>query len=102
MVKTTSTSTTNVSVCPNQLPYSWNTNSYPTGGTYSVTLANSQGCDSVATLVLIVKTTSTSTTNLSVCPNQLPYSWNTNSYPAGGTYSVTLVNLQGCDSVATL
>ncbi|MBL0359449.1 MAG: hypothetical protein IPP72_22450 [Chitinophagaceae bacterium] len=101
-VKTISTSTTNISICPAQLPYAWNSNSYNTGGTYNVTLVNSQGCDSVATLNLAVKTISTSTTNVSVCPAQLPYSWNSNSYNTGGTYNVTLVNSQGCDSIATL
>ncbi|MBL0359448.1 MAG: proprotein convertase P-domain-containing protein [Chitinophagaceae bacterium] len=101
-IKTISTSTTNVSVCPAQLPYSWNSNSYNTGGTYNVTLVNSQGCDSIATLNLVVKTISTSTTNISICPAQLPYSWNSNSYNTGGTYNVTLINSQGCDSIATL
>jgi uncharacterized Fe-S radical SAM superfamily protein PflX len=50
------------------------------GGTYNVTLVNSVGCDSVATLNLTVKATSTSVTNESICPTHLPYSWNSNTY----------------------
>ncbi|MEO6730064.1 MAG: gliding motility-associated C-terminal domain-containing protein [Ferruginibacter sp.] len=102
VVKAVTTSTTNVSVCPNQLPYSWNSNSYNAAGSYNVTLVNAAGCDSVATLIITVKATSSSITNVSVCPGQLPYSWNSNSYNAAGSYNVTLVNAAGCDSVATL
>src|SRR6185437_10359215 len=100
--KATSTSTTNISICPSAFPYSWNGNSYATTGTYSVTLVNAVGCDSIATLNLTQKATSTSTTNISICPSAFPYSWNSNSYPVAGTYSVTLVNAVGCDSIATL
>ena len=101
-VNNTLTSTTNTTICSNQLPYSWNGQSYPIAGTYSVTLVSSGGCDSVATLILAVNNTLTSTTNTTICSNQLPYSWNAHSYPIAGTYSVTLVSVSGCDSVATL
>jgi gliding motility-associated-like protein len=84
------------------LPYVWNGNNYSATGIYSVTLTNASGCDSVATLELTVNATSVSTTRVSTCVNLLPYSWNGNSYNAGGTYSVTLTNGFGCDSVATL
>ncbi|MFY7965664.1 MAG: hypothetical protein ACOVO1_12265, partial [Chitinophagaceae bacterium] len=98
IVKSTSTSTTNVSICPSALPYSWN-GSRNAAGTYTFTTTNSQGCDSVATLNLTVKTNTTSTTNVSICPSQLPYSWN-GSRSAAGTYTFTTTNSQGCDSVA--
>ena len=101
-VKAASTSTTNASVCNNHLPFVWNGNNYNTSGTYTVTLINAAGCDSVATLILLVKATSTSTTNASVCNNHLPYVWNGNNYNTSGTYTVTLINAAGCDSVATL
>ncbi len=96
------TSTTNVTICTTQLPYSWNGNNYNTAGIYNVTLAGSNGCDSIATLNLTVNSVLTSTTNVSVCTNQLPYSWNGNNYTATGTYNVTLTSVSGCDSIATL
>ena len=37
---------------------------------FSVTLTGANGCDSVATLNLTIKPTSTSTTNIAICPNQ--------------------------------
>jgi len=101
-VKPTSTSTTNVSVCSNTLPYLWNGTNYNAAGTYTYTTTNSVGCDSVATLVLNVKLTSTSTTNVSVCSNTLPYLWNGINRNAAGTYTFTTTNSVGCDSVATL
>lgn len=45
-------STTPVSICNSDLPYNWNGQQYTTGGTYTVTLTNAAGCDSIATLLL--------------------------------------------------
>jgi gliding motility-associated-like protein len=101
-VSNTVTSTTNVTRCPNQLPYNWNGIDYNAGGTYTFTTTNAAGCDSVATLVLIVNNVTTSTTNVTRCSNQLPYNWNGTNYNAGGTYTFTTTNASGCDSVATL
>jgi gliding motility-associated-like protein len=102
VINPVTTSLTRDTVCSNQLPYVWNNNSYNSAGTYSVTLTNSRGCDSIATLALVVKLTSSSITRDTICANFLPYLWNGNSYPAAGTYTVTLVNSVGCDSLATL
>ncbi|MBU3714140.1 MAG: gliding motility-associated C-terminal domain-containing protein, partial [Ferruginibacter sp.] len=53
-VKPNSASMTDALVCASQLPYSWNGNNYTNGGSYKVTLTNYVGCDSIATLNLIV------------------------------------------------
>ncbi len=102
IVNNTVTSTTNINICPVQLPYSWNGNNYSAAGLYTVTLVSATGCDSIATLNLTVSTVVTSTTDITICPAQLPYSWSGNTYNAAGTYSVTLVNIAGCDSIATV
>lgn len=96
------TSTTEITICNNQLPYTWNGNIYPIAGTFPVTLTSSNGCDSIATLNLVVKAILTSTTNVNVCDKLLPYLWSGNSYTTGGTYSVTLTTAAGCDSVPVL
>ena len=98
-------STTDVTICTNQLPYTWNGFNYATAGTHNVTLTNAAGCDSIATLnlttnVCCVNTASTS--DVTICTNQFPYTWNGTSYNAAGTHTVTLVNAAGCDSIATL
>jgi uncharacterized delta-60 repeat protein len=43
-----------------------------------------------------------STTNLTICSNQLPYSWNGRSYTCSGVYTTTLNNINSCDSTAIL
>jgi G:T/U-mismatch repair DNA glycosylase len=101
-VKATTSSTTNVSVCTNQLPYTWNGLTLNSAGTQTVHLANSAGCDSAATLVLAVKAASSSTTNTSICSTQLPYTWNGLTFNAAGSQTANLINSVGCDSAATL
>ena len=95
-------STTNQTICSNQLPYSWNGNNYTSAGTYNDTLTSAAGCDSIAILVLTVNPVVSSTTNQTICSNQLPYSWNGNNYTSAGTYNDTLTSAAGCDSIATL
>ncbi len=102
VVKASSASTTNASIC-NGSSYTFNGKTYTASGTYKATLTNSVGCDSIATLILTVKTATTSTTNLSICASALPYSWNGLTFTAAGSQTKTgLVNSQGCDSSATL
>src|ERR1041384_3339635 len=86
-VTSTTTSTTDVAICPNQLPYNWNGTDHTIAGTYTFTTTNAAGCDSVATLNLAVNSITTSTTNVTICPNQLPYTWNGTDYTAAGTYT---------------
>lgn len=42
-------------VCSNQLPYSWNGQSYINSGLYNTTVSAMEGCDSILTLDLTVK-----------------------------------------------
>src|SRR5690606_31105697 len=96
------TSTTEDTICVNQLPYTWNGNDYTAAGDRDVVLKSTRGCESIATLILTVNDVLTSTTEDTICVNQLPYSWNGNNYTAAGTYDVTLTSTGGCDSIATL
>src|SRR5258705_522272 len=101
-VNPTVTSTTNTTICDNQLPYTWNGNTINVAGIYTANLISAAGCDSIATLNLIVNATLTSTTNTTICDNQLPYTWNGNTYNAAGTYTANLTSAAGCDSIAKL
>ncbi len=101
-VNPTSTSTTNISICPSELPYTWNSLVFTGSGTKTAHLKNSVECDSAATLNLTVNPTSTSTTNISICPSELPYVWNGLTFTASGTQKVHLKTKYGCDSIATL
>ena len=91
-----------VNVCNNQLPYTWNSTNYSTAGTYSKVFTNAVGCDSTAYLVLTIIDSSISNTPVTVCNNQLPYTWNSTNYSTAGTYSKVFTNAAGCDSTAYL
>jgi len=102
VIKQPSSSTTNVSICSTEFPYVWNGVSYSNGGTYTKTLVNAVGCDSVATLTLTKRMTTSSITTASVCSSDLPYVWNGTNYSASSIYMKSFVNAAGCDSVAIL
>ena len=97
-----STSTTNVTICSRQLPYFWNGNSYNSSDIYKDTIPNVAGCDSIVTLILVIKSNSSSATTISICPGQLPYLWNGKTYIAGGIYYDTIVNIAVCDSIISI
>ena len=84
------------------MPFIWNGLTFNAAGTQTAHLTNAAGCDSAATLNLTVKSTSTSTTNLTICSNQLPFKWNGLTFNAAGTQTAHLNNKAGCDSAATL
>ncbi len=99
-VKKTSTSTTSISINLGG-SYTFNGTTYTTSGTYIAHLINSAGCDSVATLVLTVNSTSNSTTKDSICEGS-SYTFNGTVYTKAGTYVAHLTNTAGFDSAATL
>jgi len=101
-INKTTRSTTNVSLCANQLPYSWNGLTYNAAGNYTKQMTNAAGCDSIATLVLSVKLPTNSTQNIAVCANDMPYEWNGTSYTTAGSYVQNFTNVAGCDSTVTL
>lgn len=102
IVLATSSSITNISICPSALPYTWNGLTLNAAGTVTAHFTNAIGCDSAATLNLTVKANTTSTTDISICPSQLPHSWNGLTFSAAGSQTAHFTNAQGCDSAATL
>ena len=95
----TSSSITNIGICPSALPFSLNGLTFNAAGSQTALLTNHQGCDSLATLNLTIKQPSTSSTTISNCAN---YTWNGTTYTVSGVYTKTLTNTVGCDSLATL
>jgi hypothetical protein len=97
-VKPISTSLTTVSAC---VTYTWNGTTYTSSGTYTHTLTNSVGCDSIATLNLTIKNNTSSSSSVSACST---YTWPVNgaTYTTSGTHTATIPNAAGCDSIITL
>ena len=63
------------------------------------TLVNAVGCDSVVSLDLTIKYSSSSIENTTVCDE---YLWNGLLLTSSGFYDTILVNSAGCDSITTL
>ena len=82
--------------------YTFNGQTYNATGTYTTTVAG-QGtdCDTLYTVTLVVLQPTSSTTDVTVCYGET-YEFNGQTYNATGTYTATLTNAAGCDSVATL
>ena len=98
-------SLTDTTIYMTDLPFVWNGNSYNAGGTYNITLVNTNGCDSLLTLNLTVLTTIpplTVTIDTAICVQDLPLVWNGKDYSSEGQYRDTLVAISGADSVVTL
>jgi hypothetical protein len=95
-------STTRITINQSALPYKWNGKTFKAGGTHTVNLTSSSGCDSLATLVLTVNKTTTSNTAIAINSSELPYSWNGAIFSSPGVYDVHLTNGAGSDSIATL
>ncbi len=93
-------STQNQTIC-NGSSFFFNGNFLTTAGTYKDTLVNYRGCDSIITLNLNVKNSSSHTVQHSACGIS-SYTLNGNTYTASGTYLDTLTNYVGCDSILTL
>lgn len=82
--------------------YAWEGTTYTASGTYSKPATSSCGCDSTKVLVLTLSTSTASTENHTVCQHEL-VSIGNRTYVAMGdsTFTQTLRNAAGCDSVIT-
>ena len=99
-VKANSSSVTTASICPGDSVL-FNGAYYKTQGIYPIHFINTAGCDSIATLDLTVKATSSSTTLATICHGD-SYPFNGTNYTTGGTYTIHFTNSVGCDSAAIL
>ena len=72
-----------------------------TAGTYTATITNSNGCDSVVTLTLQTTSFVTGSISATIC-NGSSYNFNNQTLTTAGTYRDTLTAQGGCDSIVTL
>ena len=100
-VCTPTSSITYDTICSSSLPYYWNGLTFTAAGSQTAHLTNTAGCDSAATLNLVVKASSSGTTYDTICTGG-SYSWNGTLYNTTGSYTAHLTNAVGCDSAATL
>jgi gliding motility-associated-like protein len=90
-----SASTLNVFSCNS---YNLNNQTYTTTGTYTQTLLNAAGCDSVITLNLTIGG-SIALLSETACNS---YFWEGQTYTSSGLYTATFTGSNGCDSIRKL
>lgn len=99
-IGTPSSSSTTIAACSS---YFWPVDgqTYTNSGTYSSTLTNSTGCDSVVTLNLIISSGTSTSQTITAC-NSYYWSATNQTYTSSGNYSATLISQNGCDSTVNL
>ena len=93
-------STISNSICDGET-FVFGTQNLTAAGTYTNTIPNVAGCDSVITLNLTVNQPSSSTYAQSICQGDT-FVFGGQNLTAAGTYTDTIPNAVGCDSVITL
>ena len=101
---------TAVTVCREDMPYTWRGQSINRAGWLRDTLVNAMGCDSIITLTVNMKncpppppcTAAYGDTAAAICPADLPYKWHGQTLHKAGTATALLTNSAGCDSILTL
>ncbi len=72
----------------------------------SIHLQNVHGCDSLVTLLLTVNPSLYAEESITICQNELPYTYNDTTFLPGtpqlSTFSFQLSTYEGCDSIVTL
>lgn len=99
-IKQPSSSNTNAVICQGET-YHFNGMALSISGTYQDTLTGVSGCDSIAYLRLTVNQPTYSTITAVLCGTRI-YNFNGRTISSAGTYTDTLRNSSGCDSIVTL
>lgn len=91
-----------VRVARDSLPYLFQNHSFYNVGTYSIHLTNSQGCDSLITLVLRYLDTIFVNLDTTVCPDQFPFLWHGVNFTGDSVATLSLIASNGADSVVRM
>jgi hypothetical protein len=100
VVQPASTSSLNASICQNRT-YIFGSQVLTSAGTYTRTIPAANGCDSVITLTLALRSNSTASIAQSICEGQ-SFTFGSQVLTSAGTYTRTIPSANGCDSVITL
>ena len=101
--------TIDTSVVQNSLPYHYVNGQIDTTfgvgtpmlSTSQFVLSNSNGCDSVVTLILTVYPNVATSVDTTVCAANMPFTWHGHTFTAAGSHAVTLQTSHGADSTVT-
>ena len=86
--------------------YTWNDTTYNTSGTHTLMFTNAMGCDSIVTLQLTIHYSIETENELTICENDLPYTYGDTVFGIGtlsdSTYIFHRTTVHGCDSTSIL
>ena len=89
-------------VCDNLLPFTWNGVTFTEAGIQEAVLTATNGVDSTVVMNLTVPPTYNVTTDSTICESSLPFTWNGVEFTEGGTQTIVLQSVNGCDSTVTM
>ena len=88
-------------ICPSELPYVWEDETFTQSGVRTKTLRTADGCDSTVTFTLTVNQVYQTADGATICPSELPYVWEDETFTQSGVRTKTLRTADGCDSTVT-
>ena len=91
-----------LTICSDELPYTWNGHRFTASDTYTANFQASNGCDSTWNWTLLVNPTYHIDSVISVCSQEVPYYWRGQVLESDGIYYDSLKTVNGCDSITRL
>ncbi|MEM6348410.1 MAG: lamin tail domain-containing protein, partial [Bacteroidota bacterium] len=101
-VTPTVTNAVSETVCAADLPFLFGSQSLNMDGVYVETFIGPSGCDSVVTLTLDVVPAYNVTDIVTVCEDELPFIFGTQTLNTPGSYTEVFMTADGCDSTVML
>ncbi len=95
-------------LCTKDFPYNWRDTTFDKGtttGSFTFKRHSVLGCDSIVELSLTIRPSYDLQESLTICANELPYTWrdiNLSKGTTSGKYVFERQTIHGCDSVVTL
>ena len=99
----TYTRTDTIGICINQFPFTYGDSIFDAEGDYTVVFTTINGCDSTIALTLIEDTAYKVNPIITICENQLPYTYKDTILTAAGLYRLEYPGMMGeCDTILKL
>ncbi|NLE03893.1 MAG: T9SS type A sorting domain-containing protein [Crenarchaeota archaeon] len=91
-----------ISICDNELPFTYKDSVFTTAGNHSITYTSIYGCDSIYFLHLHTYPTFSHIDSISICSNEFPFYYKDSIYYSAGNYDINYTSQYGCDSIIYL
>ena len=93
---------TTINICEGLLPYTFADTIFNDRGSKDILLHTQHGCDSIYHVTLNVTPYTTSSQNIAICDNEVPYNFEDSTFYQSGVYEVIVSHNNGCNEIITL